>query len=106
MIQCGGCWGFMKQNSTTHYNAAYLMYIISQYEVAKKIRDKKNSPNSFCSNFFHYIHKYMLILSLLSTRQHPGLFKEKAQAGTTQIQEARIWRVQLENKKGGYAGTV
>jgi hypothetical protein len=48
----------------------------------------------------------MLILSLLSSREHPGLFKEKPQAGTTQIQETRVWRVQLEHKKLGYVGTV
>jgi hypothetical protein len=34
MVQCGGCWGFMKQVNTMHYNAGYLMCIISQYKVA------------------------------------------------------------------------
>jgi hypothetical protein len=48
----------------------------------------------------------MLKLCLLSSTQRPGLFKKKTQAGTTQIQEARIKRVQLENKKLGYVGIV
>jgi len=59
----------------------------------------KYSPNSFCSYLLHYIHKYMLISSLLSTGQHPCLFKQETHTGTPQIQEAGIWRIQLKNKK-------
>jgi hypothetical protein len=33
MIQCGGCWGFMKQKNTIHHKAGYLMH-----KVALKIR--------------------------------------------------------------------